>query len=403
MKTLHLFEAFGVEVEYMIVDKTTLMPLPVASEIIHEEMGDYVCAVDRGKMSWSNEFVMHVVEIQAARPEPLPGTDQKIHTEVTYINQLLEKHHAMLMPSGIHPFLNPKTDARLWPYENHHIYETFDRIFDCRRHGWVNLQSCQINLPFCGDVEFEKLHAAIRFLMPILPALAASTPIAEGQFTGHADFRLESYRTNSSIIPSISGDVIPEPSYSYNAYQTDILERIYRDIRPFDTDGILGYEWLNARGAIARFDRNAIEIRILDMQECPAADIAICEVIVAIIKKLVAGQLLPLEEMKQWSTQDLKLIYTDCARLGEDAIITNTAYLKGLGVQQSNLLVKDVWKLILSDVPTPAEVTHILNQGTLSKRILKALKEDYSQTNLIRVYKKLSGCLASNRQFDLTE
>ena len=32
---------------------------------------------------------------------------------------------------------------------------------------------------------------------------------------------------------------------------------------------------MNSRGAIARFDRNAIEIRVIDVQECPKADLAI--------------------------------------------------------------------------------------------------------------------------------
>ena len=42
------------------------------------------------------------------------------------------------------------------------IYDTFDRIFSCKGHGWANLQSMQINLPFRGDEEFARLHAAIR-------------------------------------------------------------------------------------------------------------------------------------------------------------------------------------------------------------------------------------------------
>jgi hypothetical protein len=32
---------------------------------------------------------------------------------------------------------------------------------------------------------------------------------------------------------------------------------------------VLRHEWVNARGAIARFDRSAIEIRVLDVAECP--------------------------------------------------------------------------------------------------------------------------------------
>ena len=39
---------------------------------------------------------------------------------------------------------------------------------------------------------------------------------------------------------------------------------MYRQIAPLDPDHVVQYEWLNSRGAIARFDRNAIEIRVID-------------------------------------------------------------------------------------------------------------------------------------------
>jgi len=38
---------------------------------------------------------------------------------------------------------------------------------------------------------------------------------------------------------------------------------------------VLQNEWLNSRGAIARFERDTIEIRVLDSQETPAAELAI--------------------------------------------------------------------------------------------------------------------------------
>ena len=43
-----------------------------------------------------------------------------------------------------------------------------------------------------------------------------------------------------------------------------MLGPIRHELAPLDTEGIFaGREWLNARGAIARFDRNAVEIRLL--------------------------------------------------------------------------------------------------------------------------------------------
>src|SRR5258706_15402909 len=101
------------------------------------------------------------------------------------------------------------------------------------------------------------------------------------------DGRLDVYRTNSAKIPSIAGSVIPEPVFTHADYQREILERAYRDIAPYDPEGVLQHEFLNARGAIARFDRDAIEIRVLDIQECPKADLAIAAAIVAVLRSLV--------------------------------------------------------------------------------------------------------------------
>ena len=67
------------------------------------------------------------------------------------------------------------------------MYEAYDRIFDCRGHGWANLQAVHLNLPFSGDEEFGRLHAAIRLVLPIMPAdrimasgLATSLPARAG-------------------------------------------------------------------------------------------------------------------------------------------------------------------------------------------------------------------------------
>jgi hypothetical protein len=87
----------------------------------------------------------------------------------------------MLLPTGAHPLMDPFTETRLWPHEHKEIYNLYNRIFDCRGHGWSNLQSTHLNLPFSGDAEFKKLHAAIRLLLPLIPALSASTPLLDGK------------------------------------------------------------------------------------------------------------------------------------------------------------------------------------------------------------------------------
>ncbi len=159
------------------------------------------------------------------------------------------------MPTAMHPWMNPRTETRIWPHENAEIYAAYDRIFDCKRHGWGNLQSMHLNLPFADDHEFARLHAAVRLLLPILPAIAASSAIAEGRNTGWMDFRMENYRTHQARVPLTIGKVIPDTVSSRVAYERDILAPMYREIEALDAKRILQHEWLNVRGAVPRFDR----------------------------------------------------------------------------------------------------------------------------------------------------
>lgn len=76
--------------------------------------------------------------------------------------------------------MDPATESRFWPHGDAIVYRTYDRIFGCRSHGWANIQCMHLNLPFAGDEEFARLHAAARLLLPILPALAANSPAAAG-------------------------------------------------------------------------------------------------------------------------------------------------------------------------------------------------------------------------------
>ena len=58
--------------------------------------------------------------------------------------------------------------------------------------------------------------------------------------------------------------------------------------------------WVNSRGATARFDRGTIEIRLLDIQECPAADLAIITLIIQVLKWLVSEEGIKLHDQMEF-------------------------------------------------------------------------------------------------------
>ena len=406
---IHLFQGYGVELEYMLVDRDSLKIRAITDELLKHELGSYGSDFENGVITWSNELVLHVVELKSTKPEKdLLALNQKFSENVKTVNSILEKWNARLMPTAAHPFMDPLNETRIWPHENNEVYAIYNKIFDCRGHGWSNLQSTHLNLPFYDDEEFAKLHAAIRLVLPILPALCASSPILDGKLTGQLDTRLKFYKTNQAKIPSITGKVIPEAVFSKRNYLNTIYEKIKSDIAPYDPNEELNAIWVNSRGAIPRFDRGSIEIRVMDIQECPAADLAILTLVIETIKALTGNLFITLEAQMKWKTEVLANIFDQTINLGQDALLDNAEYLSLFDFTESKASAGELWENIFKNLlerGNPAlegykkEIDVVIKKGTLAHRIVSAIGKDQSFENIASVYRKLCDCLDSNKMF----
>lgn len=405
---LGLFEGIGIELEYMIVDAGTLAVKPCADRLLHLVGGGYDEEVDRGAVLWSNELALHVIEMKSNGPaRSLSGLASAFAEQVRDILDLLAPLGALLLPTGMHPWMVPERELQLWPHDNAEIYAAFDRIFGCRGHGFANLQSMHINLPFANDEEFGRLHAAIRLVLPLIPGLTASSPLVEGRLTGTLDNRLEAYRTNCGRIPSVTGLVVPEAVYSRESYETQILEAIYHDLRELDPEGVLAHEWVNARGAIARFDRMAIEIRTADTQECPRADLALAELVVAAVRSLVEQRHSDTLTQQRVPTELLARFHQDSVERAGAATWPTREYLALFGIDRERLSVRETWacladELLPRDASTKARdlaLAVVLEQGTLAERIETALKRATDPAMQRAVYHRLAECLAHGTSF----
>jgi len=406
---IHLFQAYGIELEYMLVDRDTLQIRPITDALLKHELGNYGSDFENGIVTWSNELVLHVVELKSTRPElNFNALENAFAENIKKINAILAGWNAMLMPTACHPFMNPAIETKLWPHDSNEVYDIYNRIFDCRGHGWSNVQSTHLNLPFYDDEEFAKLHAAIRIILPIIPALCASSPILDGKVTGAYDTRLRYYKTNQSKIPSITGKVIPEAVFSKRNYLNTIYEKIKYDIAPYDTDKILNPIWVNSRGAIPRFDRGSIEIRIMDIQECPSADMAIITLVIETIKAMVNGSFINLEAQMKWRTEPLAVLFDKVAEKGQNVMIDNEDYLAAFKYNGKACTTTDLWKHILSKVSSNTgnvlqkwkpELDVIFDVGNLSQRIITAVGKNPSRDEITNVYKHLCDCLQQNKMY----
>ncbi|MGA9588960.1 MAG: glutamate-cysteine ligase family protein [Salegentibacter sp.] len=397
----HLFEVFGIELEYMLISDDFKVN-PIVDELFIKKHGSITSDVENGPVEWSNELVAHVVELKTNGPTAdLETLDERFAENVKEINGLLKSFHSRLLPAAAHPLMHPETETVLWQHSYSKIYALYNRIFDCRGHGWSNVQSMHINLPFFDDAEFEKLHAAVRLLLPIIPALSASSPIFEGKFTGFKDARMQVYKSNQKEIPQMTGKVIPEQVFSRAEYFEKIFEPINVAIKPHDTEGILDHHFLNSRGAIARFDRNAIEIRVIDIQECPKADLAIAVLVIESLKALVNEELISVEDQKSFHEDDLFEIFETVVKEAETAVIEDEKYLDIFDISGA-IEAGEIWKKLYKRVKPNISEKHrksiefLLEQGSLSTRILKSLGEDFSEAEVHKVYEELADCLENN-------
>ncbi|MDP1603697.1 MAG: glutamate-cysteine ligase family protein [Legionella sp.] len=404
MSDYSLFSVIGIEIEYMLVDKDTLNVQPKSDVILQALAGKQVNEVALDEIAISNELVMHVLELKNNGPASLDAPlALPFQQTIEKIQPILHANNLQFIPSGAHPWMNPHKETKRWPHGNHEIYQQYDAIFNCEGHGWSNLQSMHVNLPFADDNEFKQLHNVIRLILPLLPAIAASSPFLDGKYTGMLDARLDFYGKNQQRIPSISGRVIPEFICSESEYRQKILMPMYQDIGALDPKGVLQHEWLNSRAAIPKFAYKAIEIRIIDTQECVNADIAIAKAIVAILKNWQQQSHYYLD--RPCETERLKNLYEKTKIDGLSVMIDDKELAAQWQLSRSAKTCRDVWAQLIERVSTDLDrvtqqsLEYILSQGNLSERLLRACGNDHSRSTLTRVYRQLGHCLLTNEMF----
>jgi len=111
-------------------------------------------------------------------------------------------------------------------------------------------------------------------------------------------------------------------------------------------ESILDPVWVNSRGAIPRFDRGSIEIRIMDIQECPSADMAIITLVIDLLHALVNEKFVIMEDQTKIKTDLLVSIFDRCLVSGRNTIIEPGDYLKIFDIEKP-ISVGELWKIIL--------------------------------------------------------
>ncbi|MCS7130605.1 MAG: glutamate-cysteine ligase family protein [Archaeoglobaceae archaeon] len=362
----------GPEHEFSINDEN-FNALPISDRIIKKIAGRVVNEVKLGKIFVGKELQKHVIELRADEPfENLSAFEETMQSGLEELLSFLDKYR--LLGLGMHPFLK-LNEAKVWDHRDRRLYEAYDRIFNLRQHGWLNIQSFQLNLSFSDEREAIEMHDKLRILLPYLTAIASASPFCEGK-QSFVDTRVHFYRLNQKEIPLICNDVIPEKVSSLKEYK-EILKKIYSELAKRDAY-VLCREWVNSRGAIFRFSRDCIEIKIMDEQECIKSDVALSAFIISILRAEIEE--LPREELI------MKL---------NSAIANGTAELK----DELKVLFKKAWENAENEERDYLKIVYDrIENGSLGERILAKVKSNESE-ELIKLCEKLSDCLEKNKVF----
>lgn len=408
-----LFEVVGLELEYPIVGPD-LAVRPLVEDAFRKVHGRPTSDLEVGRAGFSNELAAHVFELKNPVPlASLVAAEEALFEGVRFFSDLLAREWgARLLPTGMHPLMDPAVEGRLWRRSGRRIYEAYDRVFGVRGHGWLNVQSCHVNLPFGrSEAETVRLHDAIAALLPYLPALAASSPLVEGELGPAVDNRLAFYRRNQRRVPSIAGDVVPEPMESFRRYRRDVLGRIYRDLDAIPEAARLHHEWVNSRGAIVRFYRDSIEIRVLDTQECVAMDVANAALVRGALARLAARMEAGEADLPAHAT--LVADYEAAVAKGTAALVAAPHLRQAAGAPDAGpLSAGDLLAGLAADArPALAEaergyldrVHTRLAGGNLSERIRRRVAPvaaAHRRAAIVELYGELADCLRANRVWE---
>jgi carboxylate-amine ligase len=387
----------GPEHEFSLVNEE-LKVLPIVDKVIKDFYGRIVNFVELPCFTFGKELQLHVMEIKANAPFKSPELfeDTMQNAVATLLDFLGKKYHASLLGTGMHPLLS-LDETSVWSHRHRKIYHELSKLFNLTQHGWLNIQSFHLNLPYSKEANGVLQHNLLANLCAYLPAISASSPICEGAISPNVDNRLYFYKLNQREVPSITGDVIPEPVSSFAQYREDVIGRYSQDLAKAGAGKtILFKEWVNSRGLIFRFDRSALEVRVMDEQECVKSDVALSCFIRAALRGLMAENAEPLPYqllVKDFNAVIAKGLNAKVLHPNGETARQVCRYLFTLASENAQEAEKKYLWIIQKRIES-GNLSDLIRERILRK----AQKTDFKEA-VLSVYSTLIKCLADNQPY----
>ncbi len=202
---------------------------------------------------------------------------------------------------------------------------------------------------------------------------------------------------------------MPEYCESLAGYRRDVLRPMYNAVDKLDDAKVIRHEWLNARGAVFKFSRRSMEVRVVDAQECVKMDVAIAAFIRGALHDLSAELIrgrIPMPERRH-----LVEDFAACVQHGSQARVAAphvTTLERGddgkvpVRAVLDQLIARAGRRLKRAEQPYLELLDVVRERGTLSERIAARLRAHAEDDVALReearaVWLELCDCLADNR------
>lgn len=112
-----------------------------------------------------------------------------------------------------------------------------------------------------------------------------------------------------------------------------------------------------------------------------------------------------MKKQKRWHEDNLLDILLLTIKDGEDAIIPNSDYARVWGLHQKTVTAREIWEFMLPRIAPYlssgafSDIKFIIENGTLSNRIINSLNHDFSIDNQRAIYRRVASSLVENTLF----
>ena len=195
----------------------------------------------------------------------------------------------------------------------------------------------------------------------------------------------------------MAGEIIPKCVTSFEQFRRDIVAGYLRDISSQGlSERVLSARWLNQRAVVFKFFRDAIEVRVMDEQECIKSDVALSCFIQATIRALIATN---------EATPSHQILVNDYQEIVKNGLQANVQHPHGKTAKE----VCQYFSKIASEHANPEEKKYLwiinkrIQEGNLSNIIQKRVNARAQKTSFTEaiksIYSELAKALSNNQPY----